>query len=134
MTTILSDVLQSAIYDRLSQDVDLAAIVSTHIYDAVPAGPVPDMYVLLGEEAVKDASDQSGAGAVHEVLISVMSTADSFLTLKQAGDAIWQALDSAPLVLSRGRVVGLWFSSSAAKRSSAGVRKIDLKFKARVEA
>lgn len=59
--SLLSDVLQSAIYGRLSTDVDLAAIVADHIYDAVPAGPLPDLYVLLGEEAVKDASDQSGA-------------------------------------------------------------------------
>ncbi|MEP5154341.1 DUF3168 domain-containing protein, partial [Planktotalea sp.] len=105
-----------------------------HIYDAMPAGTVPDLYVLLGEEAVKDASDESGAGAVHDVVISIMSTADSFLTLKEAGNAIWQALDSAPLVLTRGRVVGLWFLNSSAKRSTAGLRKIDLKFRARLEA
>ncbi len=134
MSVLLSDVLQSAIYNRLSGDTDLSAIVAGHVYDAVPAGPLPDLYVLLGEEAVKDASDQSGGGAVHDVLISVMSTAESFLTLKEAATAIWSALDSAELVLSAGRVVGLWFRSSAAKRSNSGQRKIDLKFRVRVEA
>jgi hypothetical protein len=127
MSVLLSDVLQSAMYARLSGDAALAMIVGAHIYDAVPAGPVPDLYVLLGEEAVKDASDKSGAGAVHDVLISVMSTADSFLTLKEAATAIWAALDSAEVVLTEGRVVGLWFRSSTAKRSAAGQRKIDLK-------
>ncbi|WP_085308677.1 DUF3168 domain-containing protein [Planktotalea arctica] len=134
MSVLLSGALQSALYTRLSDDPVLAGIVGVHVYDAVPAGPLPDLYVLLGEEAVKDASDKSGAGAVHDLLISVMSTADSFLTLKQAASAIWDALSSTDLALSEGRVVGLWFASSNAKRSAAGQRKIDLKFRARVEA
>ncbi len=134
MSMLLSDVLQTALYDRLSNDTALAAIVGTHIYDAMPAGPVPDLYVLIGEEAVKDASDTSGAGAVHELSVSVMSTADSFLTLKEAAVAIWAALQGSPLMPASGRMVGLWFVTSTAKRSSTGQRKIDLKFRARVEA
>ena len=122
MSDLLSDVLQTAVYDRLSGDADLRAIVGVHVYDAMPAGPVPDLYVLIGEESVKDASDQSGAGAVHDLSISV-----------QAAAAIWSALDSASLMPSRGRIVGLWFRASQAKRSSAGQRKIDLKFRARLE-
>ena len=133
MSSLLSDVLQTAIYARLSTDPDLAVIVSTHVYDAMPAGPVPDLYVLIGDESVKDASDATGAGTVHDLIVSVMSTADSFLTLKEAAAAIWSALDAAPLILSRGRVVGLWFRASSAKRSSSGQRKIDLKFRARLE-
>ena len=129
---LLSDVLQTAVYDRLSSDSALAAIVGTHIYDAMPAGPVPDLYVLLGEEVVKDASNFTGA--VHDFTVSIMSTADSFLTLKEAAAAIWLALDSTSLAPARGRVVGLWFSASTAKRSSAGQRKIDLRFRARLEA
>ena len=134
MSMLLSDVLQTAVYDRLSSDSALAAIVGTHIYDAMPAGPVPDLYVLLGEEVVKDASNFTGAGAVHDFTVSIMSTADSFLTLKEAAAAIWLALDSTSLAPARGRVVGLWFSASTAKRSSAGQRKIDLRFRARIEA
>ncbi|WP_439142602.1 DUF3168 domain-containing protein [Planktotalea sp.] len=134
MSDLLSDALQTAVYDRLSADSELASIVGAHVYDAVPAGPVPDLYVLIGEESVKDASDISGAGAVHDLSISVMSTANSFLVLKQAAATIWAALDATALVPSRGRVVGLWFRASQAKRSSAGQRKIDLKFRARLEA
>lgn len=133
MSALLSDALQSALYDRLAADPALGAIVGAHVYDAMPAGPVPDLYVLIGEEAVKDASDKTGFGAVHDVLISIMSTADSFLVLKQAAVAIWAALDASDLTLSRGRVVGLWFRSSTAKRSTSGQRKIDLKLRARVE-
>ncbi|MGH1577209.1 DUF3168 domain-containing protein [Planktotalea sp.] len=134
MSVLLSDVLQSAVYDRLVANVELGAIVNAHIYDAMPAGPVPDLYVLIGEEVVKDSSDVSGAGSQHDVLISLISTADSFLTLKQAASAVWTALDSSDLVLSEGRVVGFWFRASTAKRSSSGQRKIDLKFRARLEA
>ena len=134
MSVLLSGALQSAMYGRLTGDPVLAGIVGAHVYDAVPAGPVPDLYVLLGEEAVKDASDKSGSGAVHDLLISVMSTADSFLTLKQAATAIWSALESRDLVLTQGRIVGFWFASSNAKRSASGQRKIDLRFRARVEA
>ena len=134
MSALLSDVLQTAIYERLSSDAALSNIVGNHVYDAMPAGPVPDLYVLLGEETVKDASDASGAGSVHDFVISVMSTADSFLILKEAGAAIWAALDGSDLVPNRGRLVGLWFRASSAKRSSAGQRKINLKFRARLEA
>lgn len=72
--------------------------------------------------------------AVHDVLIAVMSTSDSFLTLKEAAAAIWAALDRSELLLSEGRVVGVSFRSSTAKRSISGQRKIDLKFRVRVEA
>jgi len=133
MSDLLSDALQTAVFDRLSSDAALGAIVGVHVYDAVPAGPVPALYVLIGEESVKDASDQSGAGAIHDISISVMSTANSFLVLKQAAAAIWQALDSAHLTPARGRIIGLWFRTSQAKRSNAGQRKIDLKFRARLE-
>lgn len=134
MSALLSDVLQTAIYERLSTDAVLSSIVGSHVYDAMPAGPVPDLYVLIGDESVKDASDVSGAGAVHDLVISVMSTADSFLILKEAAAAIWAALETPALVPARGRLVGLWFRASSAKRSSSGQRKIDLKFRARMEA
>lgn len=134
MSHLLSDVLQRVLYERLSTDSALAAIVGTHVYDAMPAGPVPDLYVLLGEEAVADASDISGSGAVHDFAISVMSSADSFLILKEAAAAIHAALFASPLSLTRGHVVGLWFRASRAKRSASGQRKIDLKFRARLAA
>lgn len=134
MMELLSDALQTALYTRLSGDAALAAIVGSHVYDAVPAGPVPDLYVLIGEEAVNDASDRTGHGAQHDVTLAVISTADSFLTLKEAAAAIASALDAPALTLSRGRVVGLWFKGATSKRNAAGQRRIDLRFRARLEA
>jgi hypothetical protein len=44
------------------------------------------------------------------------------------------SLQSAPLSLSRGRVVGLWFLRAAARRADKGaLRRVDLTFRARVE-
>lgn len=134
MMALLSDVLQTSIYTRLAAAPDLGAVIGSHLYDAVPAGPVPDLYVLIGEEAVRDASDQGAHGAVHDVSIAAISTADSFLKLKQAAAAIISALEAPELALSRGRVVGIWFKTSVAKRNASGQRRIELKFRVRVEA
>jgi len=133
MMDILSDALQSAIYARLSSDADLAAIVGSHVYDAMPAGPVPDAYVLIGEEVVTDASDKLAHGARHDLVISVISGSDGFLTLKQGAAAIVAALDAPGLVLSRGSVSGFWFIGATSKRTSSGPRRIDLKFRARLD-
>jgi hypothetical protein len=134
MMTLLSDALQSAIYQRLAGDTELGAIVGTEIYDSVPKGPMPKLFVLIGEEQVIDASDVTAHGAMHDLSISVLSTADGFLRLKQTASAIIEALSEPDLTMSRGRVVGLWFKGSQAKRSTAGQRRIDLKFKVRLEA
>ena len=50
-------------------DVD-GALVGGAIYDVVPAGEVPSIYVSLGPEDVRDASDQTGSGAEHRFAIA----------------------------------------------------------------
>lgn len=134
MMALLSDALQTAVYGRLSSDAPLASIVGVHVYDAVPAGPVPDIYVLIGEEVVTDASDKLMHGARHDLSIAVISTADSFLSLKEAAAAITSALDAPELTLSRGSVTALWFQGATSKRNASGQRRIDLKFRVRLEA
>lgn len=133
MMDLLSDALQTAIYGRLSGDAALAGLVGAHVYDAVPAGPLPDIYVLIGEEVVTDASDKLAHGARHDLSIAVISTADSFLTLKQAAAAIMTALDTPDLTLSRGTLTGLWFLNAKAARNASGQRRIELKFRARLD-
>ena len=46
--------LQAAIWQRLSADPALAALVGGAIYDAAPQGTVPDLYVILGPEDVRE--------------------------------------------------------------------------------
>ena len=64
MSYAVSGGLQAAVFAALTADPALGALVGSDIYDAVPAGSVPDIYVRLGSETVREASDASGAGAV----------------------------------------------------------------------
>ncbi|SLN45997.1 hypothetical protein AQS8620_01890 [Aquimixticola soesokkakensis] len=126
--------LQAAVYQTLVNDAALDALVDGAIYDAAPSGTVPSLYVALGPEDVIDASDVSGGGARHEFVVSVVSDSAGFLTAKQVAAAISDALVDVDLVLSRGTLVGLWFASAKARRvQDSDVRRIDIRFVARVD-
>lgn len=134
MTYAISAALQTAIYTRLTADTTLATLVGTAIYDAVPAGNLPPIYVVLGAEDVRDASDKTGAGADHALKIDVLSEASGFATAKQAAGAICDALLNAPLPLTRGTLVGLTFTKARVTRTGSGaMRQITLIFRARVD-
>jgi hypothetical protein len=123
--------LQAAIYARLTAAPGLSAV---SVYDAVPAGGGAGTFVLLGPEDVLDASDRTGGGAEHRMVISVISDAAGFAAAKAVAVAVSDALDAAPLVLTRGRLVGLSFLRAKARRlDEGGARRIDLSFRARVE-
>ncbi len=126
--------LQEAVFQTLLADAALGALVGTDIFDAAPPGAVPPIYVSLGPEEVSDGSDQTGRGAVHEFTVSVVSQAAGFRTAKQAAAAVSDALLGASLVLTRGRVVYLNFlRAKAARVQGADLRRIDLRFAARLE-
>lgn len=126
--------LQAAIFQRLSADTALDALVGEAIYDAVPPGTVSGTYVSLGPEEARDRSDMTGRGAEHDFVISVVTDAAGFQTAKAVAAAISDVLIDAPLVLGRGSLVGLWFLRARARRVEDGdVRRIDLAFRARVE-
>ncbi|CUH53458.1 DUF3168 domain-containing protein [Shimia marina] len=126
--------LQTAIYQRLAADVTLAAVVGDAIYDAMPRGKLPSLYVALGAETVRDRSDGSGRGAEHRFVVSVIGTRDGFKQVKAAAVAVSDALIEADMSLSRGRLVALHFDRAQARRVTArNLRRIDLRFVARVE-
>jgi len=130
----VSAALQAALYQRLISDTALQALVGSSIYDAIPAGALPGLYVTLGAEAVRDASDKTGQGAVHDLALSVVTESAGFQSAKDAAAAISDALLDAPLTLTRGRLVSLQFTRAVAKRENNGqMRRIDLTFRARVE-
>lgn len=130
----VSAALQAAIYAALTSNTALTDLVGQAIYDAVPAGDVPDLYVRFGSETVREASDGSGAGAAHSLTISVITTNPGFASAKAAAAAVSDALHDAPLTLGRGRLVSLRFERAAAQRIDAGSgRQIDLRFRARVQ-
>lgn len=133
MSYAVSGALQSAVFAALSADSALAALVGTAVYDAVPAGSVPDIYVRLGSESVREASDATGAGAVHFLSVSVITTSPGFASAKAAAAAVSDALHDADLVLARGSLISLRFERATARRIDAGsARQIDLRFRARV--
>lgn len=126
--------LQAAVYQRLAADATLAALVGPAIYDALPAGILPQIYVALGPELARDRSDMTGRGAEHEFTVSVVTDAAGFSSAKTAAAAVSDALLGAELALTRGRLVSLNFYRAQAARVGAGdQRQINLTFRARVE-
>ena len=126
--------LQTAIYQHLAADSALDAVVSGAIYDAVPAGSLPDLYVSIGPEDARDMSDVSSGGALHVFTISVIENGAGFARAKAAAAAISDALIDAALTLTRGTLVYLRFDRARARRVQSGeLRRIDLTFRALVD-
>ena len=126
--------LQAAVYQTLTADAALVAIVGSAIYDAVPVGSLPSIYVSIGTETVKDRSDQTGAGSEHELTISVITELAGFAVAKDAAGAVSDALAGATMVLSRGTLIAMNFYRAKASRVGTNEqRQIDLTFKALVE-
>ena len=126
--------LQAAVWARLTGAAALTALVGGAVHDALPPGPVPQTWVAIGPEEVRDRSDRSGAGAEHEFTVSVVSAEAGFQTAKAVAGAVTDALNGADLTLARGRLVGLWFHRARARRLDDGaVRRIDVIFRARTE-
>lgn len=133
MTYAISQSLQTAIYDALRMDAALVALVGTDIFDAPPRGSAPPLYVLIGDEVVRDRSSKTQRGAAHDLRIDVISDASGFSLAKQAAAAVCDAIVDRDLVLARGRLTGLRFRSARALRDTGpSQRQIQLRFRALV--
>jgi hypothetical protein len=122
--------LQQAVFQRLTTWPALAGVAT---FDAVPPNAT-GTFVLIGPEEVRDQSDKSGAGAEHQMIISVITDATGFLSIKTIAADISDALIDAPLTLNRGQLVSLFFQRASARRIEEGeTRRIDLTFRARVQ-
>lgn len=134
MSYALSNALQEAVFGALLANPALEALVDGAIYDALPTGHVPRLYVSLGPETARERNDASGRGAEHRFVVSVVTELPGFAQAKAVAGTVCDILEDAPLTLSRGRLVGLTFvKAAAAKIDNATGRKIDLTFRARVE-
>ena len=125
--------LQKAVYGALTASAELQASVDGAVFDQPPTGAVPALYVTLGPEKVRDRSDGSARGAWHEFDVSVVSESGGFGGAKSVGVLVSDLLNGAGLTLERGELTGLHFVKAAARRVS-GDRRIDLTFRARVDA
>jgi hypothetical protein len=135
MSYAFSPALQAAVYQALVADTALSTIVGPAVFDGPPDGEVPHLYVMLGPETARDASDKTSDGAVHLLTLSIVTDAPGFAEAKRAAAAICDALIGADLELTRGRLVSIQFDKATARRSArASGRRIDLRLRARVEA
>ncbi len=129
----VSAALQTAVYQHLSADTGMTNLVGTSIFDALPLGALPQLYVVLGPEIVRDASDKTAGGALHEFTVTVVTESAGFASAKVVAAAVSDALVDADLTLSRGALVSLNFYKAKAARVGTGdVRQINLIFRARV--
>lgn len=131
MTYGAAAALQAAVYVALTGHPDLAAVP---VLDAVPPGGGSGTFVLIGPEEARDASDKTAAGAEHRLEISVLSDAAGFLAAKSAAVTVCAAMQGVALPAGVGRLVAVEFVRAVARRLEDGaVRRIDLRFRVRVE-
>ncbi|TVS01343.1 MAG: DUF3168 domain-containing protein [Rhodobacteraceae bacterium] len=134
MSYMIAPALQESIFQYLSADNDLQAFLQGALYDAIPPATPPSTYALIGAEEAFDRSDKTGHGAEHRLVISVVTNATGFLVAKQIAARICDLLEAPALTLSRGRLVAMWFDRAEARKIEGDqTRRIDLRFRARVE-
>ena len=79
----------------------------------------------------------TGDGSRHDFVVSVLSgTEDTggFGPVKTVAAAVQSVLEDGALVLAEGRLAGLWFVASRARRSDGGAgRRVDMTFRARID-
>ncbi|UWQ97000.1 DUF3168 domain-containing protein [Rhodobacteraceae bacterium M385] len=124
--------LQEAVFTALTMDSAVSMLTDDAIYDALPPGPVPSVYVSLGPERVRDASDVVGDGAVHDFPVTVVCDAAGFHAAKTIAAAVSDALIGADLTLARGSLTGLNFLRARARRVGDG-REIEVWFRAMID-
>lgn len=137
MSYTLSAGLQSAVYNRLTNDPGIATLIGSAVFDA-PLENVPDIseaeYVTIGEETVRSNDTITSRGSVHDFDVSVISGRDGFERAKQIAGAVCDALVDADLQVGGGDLVALRFLRARAVRGPAPVkRKITLRFRAVVD-
>ena len=134
MSYAVSAALQSAVFSTVATDPGVIAVVGDAVYDALPSGTLPGLYISLGPENVRAEDDKTGSGSVHRFVVSVVTDVPGFRAAKEAAGAVSDALHEADLTLTRGILVSLQFQRARAFKIEKGTgRRIDLTFRARVE-
>jgi hypothetical protein len=138
MTYALSWPLQEGVFQLLSTDVGVAALVGARVYDAPPpldAEVDPDgIYVTIGDESAQDWSTATDNGASHLLTIAVHAQRRGFAEAKQAAGAISDAMLGGGIAMSRGRAVLVRFVDARTRRGEGdALRRVDMRFRITVE-
>lgn len=131
MSFAVSEALQAAVFTALSGDAGVTALVGGGIYDALPSGALPGLYVALGAEKARDLSSKTTGGALHDLAVDIHGDVSGFQSVKAVAAAVCDALIDADLPLNRGVLTRLQFKSArAVKGVSPDQRVINLTFRA----
>ncbi|MGF1503110.1 MAG: DUF3168 domain-containing protein, partial [Paracoccaceae bacterium] len=101
--------LQRALFERLTDDAVPEALVGVPIVDMPAEGALPETYVALGPEQVRDASTKTSRGAEHRVSVTVTSAGGGFQKAKRIAGAVCDHLETALPLLDTGRLCNLDF-------------------------
>lgn len=127
MSYVVAAALQKAVFAQLET-------LDTPVFDGVPPGAVPDLYIAIGPEEARDASDTAGGAAIHLFTISVFSSAPSFAKAKSVAGDVCDVLTGTYPPLERGILTDISFRRARASRvQQGGGRQIDLRFRAYVQ-
>lgn len=126
--------LQRALFARLTESGIPAAMAGIPVVDAQTGGALPDTYIALGPEKVRDASTKTSRGADHRVTITVTSATGGFQQVKQIAGGVCEQLESVMPPLETGQLCALDFVRAQATRGPSGAtRRIDLTFRAIID-
>lgn len=85
-----------AIYQRLTSDTAVAAIVSGRVYPMqIPDGIVPQMpYIVYVPSGRNGSRTYDGASKLYSGMVAIECVASSFSAVKALGDAVFNAMES----------------------------------------
>ncbi|MEM9099214.1 MAG: DUF3168 domain-containing protein [Pseudomonadota bacterium] len=137
MTYALSLPLQEAVYELLSNDTELSALVGG-IYDAAPQqvsdAAVDGLYVTIGDEIAEDWRTATDAGALHTLVISIHAPRRGFADAKEAAGVISDLLVGSQPAMTRGRIVQIRFiDARTARAENDALRRVDMRFRVTLE-
>jgi hypothetical protein len=120
MPTSASAALRAAVYDALSTDAALAALLGgPKIYDEPPRGAAFP-YVTLGEARIADYSTGDVSGEEQQLTLHAWSRQGGHREAHMITAALLQALDDAPLVLTDHHLVNMRFAVADVRREADG--------------
>jgi len=111
--------LQQAVHAALATSGEVQDAVGERIFDHVPRDAAFP-YVVVGDDAVRDAGTATEAGSEHLIAIQVWSRAKGLKECKAAAETVRLALDQAELDIGGYALIGLRHTATDFAREPDG--------------